>query len=399
MSTHRTVRPRPRPSVLGGTLAAICLAAVPLDADAMAAPPVAGSAAASSAIPLERLEARIRLRGIARIAPGVTDVRLRDVARISGDATDRIADLVVTTLVDDATGARVTPSEIRDVLAEAGAHPGLVLVTGPPVDVRPGGVRPSVRPPAAMTTMRIGNGRATVGSAAGDVSVELVPIPAVDAITGRDVMSVVTHRFLTGLKVAPERLRLRINPRDVATLARADRTSDVTFIDTPADSAVRIRIAERRRTRSGAGGLAEPDRIVVIRPELHVESATLRQGVLRNTKLTASILEAKHDWMAPADAALAVDVATAVGQSASRQLTEGRVLLPEDMRLPWVVNRGDTLVVRDTLNGYQLQIQVEARDRGRVGDRIRVARDSDGLAFEAIVIGEGVVRPLVPGRD
>ncbi len=60
------------------------------------------------------------------------------------------------------------------------------------------------------------------------------------------------------------------------------------------------------------------------------------------------------------------------GAVAQRPLKAGRPLKQSDVRAPYAVQTGDAIRVRYVRNGFQLELQGQAREAGSVGDEIRV---------------------------
>jgi len=83
----------------------------------------------------------------------------------------------------------------------------------------------------------------------------------------------------------------------------------------------------------------------------------------------------------------------AIGQSSTRALRTGQVVLPNFLALPILVKRGDNITIRARSGAVEVNVAAEALEPGRRGDFIRVRNSSTGKVIRAKVSGSGMVEP------
>lgn len=82
-----------------------------------------------------------------------------------------------------------------------------------------------------------------------------------------------------------------------------------------------------------------------------------------------------------------------VGQSSTRALRTGQVVLPNFLALPILVKRGDSVTIRARSGAVEVNAAGEALEPGRRGDFIRVRNSSTGKVIRARVLNSGMVEP------
>lgn len=82
-----------------------------------------------------------------------------------------------------------------------------------------------------------------------------------------------------------------------------------------------------------------------------------------------------------------------VGQSSTRALRTGQVVLPNFLALPILVKRGDSVTIRARSGAVEVNVAGEALESGRRGDILRVRNSSTGKVIRARVLNSGVVEP------
>jgi flagella basal body P-ring formation protein FlgA len=367
------------------------------------------------AVTVRDLDAVVKLRPTVRLAPGETLVRLRDVAWLEPEALAVLGHLTVGDLaVDGRTSRRgndprrtlrISPEDVRAVIADAGGHPARILVRGTVVTVNPGTERATAGRPVAMTAIRIDeSGVATTGPgrrrALDDGTMDdgeasgFRYVAASLAMPGDDVLAAAAHRLLTRLAVRPDDLRIGFTEADRAWLARPMNTMQLRLLDPPDGTEVRLEM--RPRPVPGSRQATEGGRIAVLRPQLRVQRMRLSEGVARGDRFEPAFIAAEFDWASPRAASLVLSRDEIVGLEAERRLEPGHLIGPSDIRRPNVIRRGESMIVRAGSRGFPMEITVIARENGRVGDRIIVRRPGDETEFPVLILAPGLGEPASP---
>lgn len=73
------------------------------------------------------------------------------------------------------------------------------------------------------------------------------------------------------------------------------------------------------------------------------------------------------------------DIAQASGMVATRRISDGTALTDSMLRQPWMVKRGDTVVLTAIGQGFRVSRNVEALDNGGLGSTIRLKTESNQI--------------------
>lgn len=85
------------------------------------------------------------------------------------------------------------------------------------------------------------------------------------------------------------------------------------------------------------------------------------------------------------------DLDQAVGRVATRRIPTGATLTDNMIRKPWMVKRGDTVVLTAVGQGFRISRSVEALDNGELGSTIRLKTEDDQI-LQGRVTGQDRLR-------
>ncbi|MGM8849152.1 flagellar basal body P-ring formation chaperone FlgA [Salinicola halophyticus] len=85
------------------------------------------------------------------------------------------------------------------------------------------------------------------------------------------------------------------------------------------------------------------------------------------------------------------DIGQAAGMIATRRIPDGAVLTDNMLREPWMVKRGDTVVLTAVGQGFHVSRSVEALDNGGLGSTIRLKTESNQI-LQGRVTGQDQLR-------
>lgn len=130
----------------------------------------------------------------------------------------------------------------------------------------------------------------------------------------------------------------------------------------------------------------------VVRAEVSALVVVATTAVPANRVLTEDALAQERRRLTNMAAAVST-LETAVGQSSTRALRAGQVVLPNVLALPILVKRGDGITIRARSAAVEVKVAGEALESGRRGDFIRVRNASTGKVIRARVVRSGMVEP------
>lgn len=115
------------------------------------------------------------------------------------------------------------------------------------------------------------------------------------------------------------------------------------------------------------------------------------QRIAAGTRITAAMLQARDGELDRLPATTVFDRTTAIGQVATRTLTEGSVLQTTQLRAPNLVHRRQPVTVEALGSGFRVTRQGKALQDGALGDTVRV-RMADRSVLSGVVSGDDQVR-------
>jgi flagella basal body P-ring formation protein FlgA len=83
------------------------------------------------------------------------------------------------------------------------------------------------------------------------------------------------------------------------------------------------------------------------------------------------------------------------GQKALRSLTAGRVLFKTDIEMPWVIEREQTVKIIHEQSGFKIEAAGISREKGRVGDIIRIQNNVSNKTIRARVLNSKEVSVIL----
>ncbi|MCA9291505.1 MAG: flagellar basal body P-ring formation protein FlgA [Phycisphaerales bacterium] len=317
----------------------------------------------------------IRLRAAVRVDADRTDIRLRDVAELDGDAAAALGDVVVATLTQPEPLV-VPVGAVRTRLEAAGAHWGLVNLSGAKVIIRPRRVIDPSRG-GAMRELAVPDAAPILATAEAAIA-RVAPPPGAAALLDR-----VTRLLAGDLNRDVADVRVDIDPEDLNRVALVADGADVQLqrLNAPDADRVSLQVFVTRGTETIAS------EIVRVRPTVHVAVTTLRVPAERGRIIGPSDVESADAWMSPGDAASMVDLRTALGRETTRALERGETLTSRTLRPSFVVKRGDVVRIVKILGPLRIERSAVARSDGAVGDSIDVRHERSTL--RVLITGPG----------
>ena len=83
------------------------------------------------------------------------------------------------------------------------------------------------------------------------------------------------------------------------------------------------------------------------------------------------------------------------GQKALRSLTAGRVLFKTDIEMPWVIEREQNVKIIHQQTGFKIEAIGLSREKGRIGDIIRVQNNVSNKTIKARVLNSKEVSVIL----
>lgn len=331
----------------------------------------------------------IVLRRSVRLAPDMEKITLADIATLRGEHAEALADTVIMNLRSEAgntpspleTATELSLREIRTRLTDAGVHWGKVHLTGETVILRPSRSA-DVRPPVAMTPLSIKSK---------DTSTRATKRPEPESVTATSLLEQqtlaahVTRTLMRGLRVAPNDLRLVVDPDDADLLATPD--AEYRFEIRPLGNlrSDRVELAVNLWKQD----LLERRAALTLRPLIRTTVLIVQGDVRRNDLISSGDIEQQSQWLSPNQAAQMADALDRVGMYATRTIREGEPLRTSDVRGSMVVSRGDRVIVRCIVGATVIAVESEAREDGAVGQTIEFRKIGERETFTAEVAGPG----------
>lgn len=381
-------------------------AASPRAADAPASNAAAERPAATA---LTAARGSIRVRHAVRLPTGRDRILLRDIAVIDGPDAALLGTVDLGAIDSEGTPRRVTLDDVRAALDAAGVHPARVTLRGRTARVQPGGVATRTNAPSAMTGRRIVDGRIVRVDEDGPAD---HPERAADGERDAAVEAARDARFVPAESLVDEpaataTVRGEIVRDLVRTLLVAPSDLRIAFPESQVDLLDRElgggRVIVRRRSDAVAGAISyavtsrragQPasTQTVMVNPEIRSTELVLVERLRPNTPIRREHVRSRSAWVPAGSVAPPANLQATLGSTLRRSLLPGTVLRERDLRMPVLVNRNDRVVVRVITPSMYFTQEGEARERGHLGQSIRIRGEGEGEEFEAEVVGPGVVQ-------
>jgi len=317
----------------------------------------------------------IQLRDAASTAND--DVQLRDIAALDAAADRAYGDLVVATLDDRNRRVVVTRAQVHAALSEQGVHWGKTSLGGfnrcevtrraasPTEAPAPGGAEPD-------EPLILANPDAPITIDA--------PAPGSPNTLG----GLLTQR-IRDWAGHPETLRITLASRDRALLDRAASPGEYTV--KPLSNARLGRLVFLVERREG-GRVVESDR-VIFDTARQVRGVVAARRIMRDEPITASDVAMRTMWIDDDELIPVASVDRVVGKVLRHDLKPGSPIVPGVVESPSVVERGQTITVRQVGRGFRISFEAQAGRDAAVGDVIPVRRANSRQRVMARVTGPG----------
>lgn len=115
---------------------------------------------------------------------------------------------------------------------------------------------------------------------------------------------------------------------------------------------------------------------------------TLAHDIKRGEIITEDALVSVRGNLSKLPRGAILDADDAIGQAATRRVSEGRALVEHYLHAPRLVKRGDNVVLEVVASGLRVEREAEAIDAGGMGDTVR-ARLPDRQILEGRVTASG----------
>ncbi|MGF1698134.1 flagellar basal body P-ring formation chaperone FlgA [Vibrio lamellibrachiae] len=128
--------------------------------------------------------------------------------------------------------------------------------------------------------------------------------------------------------------------------------------------------------------------------DLVVPMIYVSRTVAKDTLLVSDDLFTKPTNLATINRDFISHPNTVIGQRALRQVRSGQLLSPERVSHPYIINKGDSLMIEAVGDNFSTSMLGTALDSGYLQQQIRVRNNSSGKTIRAVVIESGKVHTL-----
>ena len=120
----------------------------------------------------------------------------------------------------------------------------------------------------------------------------------------------------------------------------------------------------------------------------------VNRTLAKDTLISREDISTKQTHLASVNRDFVAHPETVIGQRALRQVRNGQRLSPERISQPYLINRGDTLIIEAVGDNFSTSMQGTALDNGYLDQQIRVRNNSSGKTIRAVVMDSGKVHTL-----
>ncbi|MEM7228552.1 MAG: flagellar basal body P-ring formation chaperone FlgA [Planctomycetota bacterium] len=306
----------------------------------------------------------IQLRRKVRLDHDHTDIRLRDIATLDGTDALRLGSLIVATRDDPFATIEIDVADVFERLDAAGAHWGLINLSGQRVVVRPSQVS-RLAAPVAMKPISIEN-PTTSPTAVGGVGATIDIPTAADLLKSKTLRAVIADRLIAFYRVEPADLRLSFKSQDEAVLDMDARTHE--FI-----------VQNKRSERSESlllhvGVIRDNARInefsIGVTPTIRVDACTTIDAVRAGQTIRSDDVRTESMWVTPQQRGLLLSAAECIGHEPARSLRKAQPIRRDDIKRPTLMHRGDTVTIQCIVGDMIMTMPAVARGKGKRGDTI-----------------------------
>lgn len=321
----------------------------------------------------------ITLKTSAVLPAEVEAVTLASIAELSGEAAQQFAGLVIATRADDARQLTIDVQQVRAALDKAGAHWGLIDLSGWKTEVRI--ATRLAEPPLAMTGASIGAGDGASVRGEDDSDAVL----AGNVLQRRTAASALAAVLSRELGLSPESLRLTFDAADHEVLAlpldiyRIERQLQSTAEADHVTMQIRAwqgdRIAHQKSVRIGVEAL--------------VDVAVAARDLRRGDVLVADDARSARQWIGGSLLREMISADALGGRIVTASKKAGEMIRHRDVKQKTLIERGDIVQVRCLVGGVVLTMQAEARADGSDNELIEFRKLGERATFLARVTGRG----------
>ena len=147
----------------------------------------------------------------------------------------------------------------------------------------------------------------------------------------------------------------------------------------------------RKRIRLTCVGQPDSSITVTAQATVFIRAVVATQILEREEPITGAMLAVREVPLGKQDQAYFNRINQVEGLSAKRRIRADQALTQEMLTSPWLVRRGERVVMQARHGAIQANTDGEALADGRKGDVIRVKNVTSGKVIEAQVTGIGVV--------
>lgn len=147
----------------------------------------------------------------------------------------------------------------------------------------------------------------------------------------------------------------------------------------------------RKRVRLTCVGQPDSSITVTAQATVFIRAVVATQILEREEPITGAMLAVREVSLGKQDQAYFNRINQVEGLSAKRRIRADQALTQEMLTSPWLVRRGERVVMQARHGAIQANTEGEALADGRKGDVIRVKNVTSGKVIEAQVTGIGVV--------
>lgn len=113
-----------------------------------------------------------------------------------------------------------------------------------------------------------------------------------------------------------------------------------------------------------------------------------------NQRLTPQLIQLKKAEISKLTRGFVTDPGQLLNQRSLRRIRAGKVISPQQLQHPFLVNRGDEVIIKASSETFVATMKGKALQNGKQGDRIVIENLSSGKRIQAKVTGEGIVETL-----
>ncbi|MCK6263361.1 flagellar basal body P-ring formation chaperone FlgA [Vibrio sp. ZSDE26] len=128
--------------------------------------------------------------------------------------------------------------------------------------------------------------------------------------------------------------------------------------------------------------------------DLVVPMVYVTRTIAKDSLLTAEDVTTKPTSLASINRDFISQPNSIIGQRALRQVRNGQLLSPERVSHPFVINKGDSVIIEAVGDSFSASMLGLALDNGYLDQQIRVKNNSSGKTIRAVVLESGKVHTL-----